>query len=67
MYVYINSYKEVNRVVLLYPSLIDKKEYQKWSLINNEDKNIEIETVRLDEYNNTLEDLRHIILGDNSN
>ncbi len=63
MYAYINSYKEVNRVILLYPSLISEKEYPKWSLFNCEDKSIEIKTVRLDEYNNTVEDLKGIILN----
>lgn len=62
MYAYINSYKEAKRVVLLYPSLIKEKEYPKWSLLSCEDKSIEIKTVRLNEYNNTMEDLTKIIL-----
>ncbi|NRT77618.1 McrC family protein [Clostridium beijerinckii] len=62
MYAYINSYKEAKRVVLLYPSLIEEKEYPKWSLLGCKDKSIEIKTIRLDEYNNTVEDLTKIIL-----
>jgi len=62
MYAYINSYKEAKRVLLLYPSLIEEKEYPKWSLLGCEDKSIEIKTIRLDEYNNTVEDLTKIIL-----
>lgn len=66
MYAYIHSYKAAKRVLLLYPSLIEEKEYPTWSLLDCEDKTIEIKTVRLNDYMNTIEDLRRIIL-DNDN
>lgn len=63
MYAYITTYKEANRVVLLYPCLVEGKEYPKWNLLNYEDKFIEVKTVRLDKYKNTIDDLKSIISG----
>lgn len=63
MYAYITSYKEAKRVILLYPHLTEDKEYPNWELLNYEGKFIEVETVRLDEYKNTINDLENIIFG----
>jgi 5-methylcytosine-specific restriction enzyme subunit McrC len=63
MHAYITTYTEVNRVVLLYPCLIAGNEYPTWELTSYRDKLIEVRTVRLDEYRNTIEDLKKIFLG----
>lgn len=62
MYAYISSYKEANKAVLLYPCLIKEKEYPIWDLLNYEGKQIEVRTVRLDNHDDTLDDLRKIIV-----
>ncbi|ALC52366.1 hypothetical protein CN899_22015 [Bacillus thuringiensis] len=64
MYAYISSYQEAKKAVLLYPCLIKEKVYPIWDLLNHKGKQIEVRTVRLDSYRNTLNDLREII-GDN--
>jgi 5-methylcytosine-specific restriction enzyme subunit McrC len=61
MYAYITSYKEAEKVVLLYPCLTEGKEYPTWELLNYEGKFIEVRTVRLDKYENTIEDLKSIV------
>lgn len=61
MYAYITTYTEVNRVVLLYPCLVVGSEYPTWELTSYKDKFIEVRTVRLDQYKNTMDDLKNII------
>ncbi|MBV7273755.1 hypothetical protein JMF89_09655 [Clostridiaceae bacterium UIB06] len=61
MYAYANAYKQVKKVILLYPSLGEEKEYPSWKLINDDNKFIEVKTVRLDSYKNTVNDLEKII------
>lgn len=61
MYAYANAYKQVKKVILLYPSLGEEKEYPSWKLINDYNKSIEVKTVRLDSYKNTVDDLKKII------
>lgn len=61
MYAYASRYEDAKKVVLLYPSLEAGKEYEAWTFIDNVNKEIEIKTVRLDSYNNTVEDLENII------
>ncbi|PFR04427.1 hypothetical protein COK31_11200 [Bacillus cereus] len=62
MYAYVSSYKEAKKAVLLYPCLIKEKEYPSWNLLNYEGKQIEVKTVRLDNYENTLNDLKRIFI-----
>lgn len=62
MYAYVSSYKEAKKAVILYPCLIKEKEYPSWDLLNYEGKQIEVKTVRLDNYENTLDDLKKIVL-----
>jgi 5-methylcytosine-specific restriction enzyme subunit McrC len=62
MYAYITNYKEATRVILLYPFLTECKKYPSWELLNYKGKFIDVKTVRLDEYKNTVEDLKNIIL-----
>lgn len=61
MYAYASRYKDAKKAVLLYPSLEEGKEYEAWTFIDNVNKKIEIKTVRLDSYNNTVKDLEDII------
>ncbi|MDA1909234.1 hypothetical protein PDK24_25855 [Bacillus cereus] len=62
MYAYVSSYKEAQKAVLLYPCLINEKEYPSWELLNYEGKQIEVKTVRLDNHEHTIEDLKKIII-----
>lgn len=62
MYAYANAYTEVKKVILLYPSL-GEKEYPSWKLINDMNKVIEVRTVRLDNYKNTLDDLEKLLIS----
>ncbi|AMR05744.1 McrC family protein [Bacillus thuringiensis] len=62
MYAYVSSYKEAKKAVLLYPCLIKEKEYPTWDLLHYEGKQIEVKTVRLDSYEDTIDDLKNIIV-----
>lgn len=57
MYAYVNSYKESKKCILLYPKTDEDIEYPIWK-VDKEDKFIEIMDVRLDSFENTVNDLR---------
>lgn len=59
MYAYVTSYEQANRCVLLYPKS-EEGLLPKWQ-VPGRDKYIEIHTVRLSSFAETLEDLRNIV------
>lgn len=62
MYAYVTSYKEAEKCVLLYPKTEARAGLPKWQ-VPGEEKYIEIQTVRLSSFMETVEDLREIILN----
>ena len=61
MYAYITNYEEASRVILIYPWLVKKQADPIWELLSHKGTKIEVKTVRLDTYSNTVEDLKKII------
>ncbi|KPU27672.1 hypothetical protein TR13x_03870 [Caloranaerobacter sp. TR13] len=62
MYAYITSYNEASRCILLYPRVYTDKDYPIWRIKNTSEKKfIEVRTVRLDSFTNTIFDLKKII------
>lgn len=62
MYAYITRYTNAKRCILLYPCSVENKEYSKWQLFEPfKNKYIEVETVRLDSLDMTIEDIKTIL------
>lgn len=61
MYAYVTSYKNAERCLLLYPWQEDGVELPRWRL-KDQDKTIEMHTVRVDTVDHTLEDLRGLLM-----
>lgn len=62
MYAYITRYPNSKKCILLYPCMIENNTYSKWRLFEPfEEKYIEVKTVRLENLNSTIEDLKSIL------
>lgn len=62
MYAYITRYPNAKRCILLYPCMIENNTYSKWRLFKPfEEKYIEVKTVRLENLNRTIDDLKAIL------
>ncbi|KRF52554.1 hypothetical protein ASG99_12390 [Bacillus sp. Soil768D1] len=59
MYAYVTSYKEAEKCILLYPKS-EGARFPKWQ-VPGQEKYIEIQTVRLSSFEETIEDLRMIL------
>ena len=63
MYAYVTAYKKVNRCILLYPKQEGEQDLPIWEVIDTE-KTIEMHTVRIDNFEGTVEDLTKILKYD---
>ena len=64
MYAYITAYKTAERCILLYPMVSGPAILPKWRVPDViPEKYIEIVMVRLDRFENTIEDLKKILMG----
>ncbi|MGX5469128.1 McrC family protein [Bacillus toyonensis] len=63
MYAYVTAYKEVKRCILLYPKQEGEAIHPVWEVIDTE-KTIEMRTVRIDEFFETVRELKEILKGD---
>ncbi|WP_033796649.1 McrC family protein [Bacillus pseudomycoides] len=63
MYAYVTAYKEVKRCILLYPKQEGEAIHPVWDVIDTE-KTIEMCTVRIDEFSETVSGLKEIIKSD---
>lgn len=64
MYAYVNAYAGCERCILIYPYVKDEGDYPIWKVDGSEDKYIEISSVRLDSVENSIEDLKCILVLD---
>ncbi|MCC3359109.1 McrC family protein [Bacillus sp. REN16] len=60
MYAYVTAYKQATRCILLYPKQEAEQELPIWEVVDT-DKTIEMHTVRIDNFERTIEDLREIL------
>lgn len=60
MYAYVKAYEQVTRCILLYPKQEDEQEHPIWEVVDT-NKTIEMQVIRVDNPENTLEDLREIL------
>ncbi|HDR7532883.1 ATP-dependent helicase [Bacillus sp. AY1-10] len=60
MYAYVTAYKEVQRCILLYPRQEIEADYPVWEIIDTE-KTIEMCTIRIDEFSETVRELERIL------
>lgn len=60
MYAYVTAYEKVNRCILLYPKQEAEQELPVWEVIDT-DKTIEMKTIRIDDFKETVEDLRKML------
>lgn len=65
MYAYVTAYKEVQRCILLYPKQEGEVIHPVWKVIDTE-KTIEMCTVRIDEFPETVRELKGIIKGNSA-
>ncbi|MBZ9533266.1 McrC family protein [Cytobacillus oceanisediminis] len=64
MYAYITTYKSADRCILLYPKTNEEASLPKWKVPEYfPEKYIEVETVRLDRVNHTMDDLGVMLRG----
>lgn len=61
MYAYVTSYKNAKRCILLYPKQGEEVDFPLWEVIGT-DKTIEMQTIRIDDFYKTVEELRRILL-----
>ncbi|MBL3641742.1 McrC family protein [Peribacillus frigoritolerans] len=61
MYAYVTAYKDVERCVLLYPKQEGETDYPVWEVIDTEKKTIEMCAVRIDEFSETVSELKEIL------
>lgn len=63
MYAYINAYKSAERCLVIYPKVDEPLILPKWKLHDGRpEKFIDIQTVRLDRFENTIKDLSNAII-----
>lgn len=60
MYAYVTSYENVNRCIILYPQKEEEADHPIWEVVES-DKTIEMHTVRLNDFNATLSDLKELV------
>lgn len=60
MYAYVTAYKQATRCILLYPKQETQQVLPIWEVVDTE-KTIEMQMVRIDSLEHTLEDLREIM------
>ncbi|MGE6541073.1 McrC family protein [Bacillus luti] len=60
MYAYVTAYKEVERCILLYPKQEIEADHPVWEVIDTE-KTIEMCTIRIDEFSDTVRELKEIL------
>lgn len=60
MYAYVTAYKEFQRCILLYPKQEGEVIHPVWEVIDTE-KTIEMCTIRMDEFSETVRELKEII------
>jgi 5-methylcytosine-specific restriction enzyme subunit McrC len=61
MYAYVTAYPDAQQAILLYPRSAEAVEQKNWSVPSAPQKKILVRTVRVDTYENTLEDLQALI------
>lgn len=62
MYAYVTRYEKAKRCILLYPYAVGEKDYKQWQLLDMfKDKGIEGRTIRLEELEHTVEDIKKIL------
>src|SRR5690625_142927 len=59
MYAYVTAYQEANRCILLYPKQENEADHPLWEIIDT-DKTIEMHTIRIDDFRETVEELSRI-------
>jgi 5-methylcytosine-specific restriction enzyme subunit McrC len=60
MYAYVTAYKHVDRCILLYPKQEGEVEHPVWEVLDTK-KTIEMKAVRIDEFQNTVLELREML------
>jgi len=60
MYAYVTAYQESNRCILLYPKQENEADHPLWEIIDT-DKTIEMHTIRIDDFRETVEELSRIM------
>jgi len=60
MYAYVTAYQEANRCILLYPKQENEADHPLWEIIDT-DKTIEMHTIRIDDFRETVEELSRIM------
>ncbi|MBO0962842.1 ATP-dependent helicase [Neobacillus sp. MM2021_6] len=65
MYAYVTAYDTVDRCILLYPKQEGEVEHPVWEVVDS-NKTIEMNTVRIDEFETTVEELKVILAQLNS-
>jgi len=64
MYAYITAYKTAERCIILYPKVNDESILPKWLVPDfSPEKHIEIQTIRIDKTQHTIEDLGKLLLN----
>lgn len=65
MYAYVTAYDAVDRCILLYPKQEGEVEHPVWEVVDS-NKTIEMNTVRIDEFEQTVAELKVILASQNS-